>query len=996
MANKKLSELAEKANLPTNALIHILDPNDLTQSPQGSDFKFDSTKLIPKSAIVDNLLSTSTTSVLSGNQGRILNENSIDNLIESKEYADSLVIGLLDDRGNFNASSNLFPSSGGSGTSGAVLKGDLWTISVEGTLGGTSVTIGDMCRALSNNPEQISSNWNITETNLGYVSENSQNKKTTLIGNESSNLFYSSIKAIVDYFTSSRLITILGFTPYNATNPSGFTANSTDAQLRDRSTHTGTQLSSTISDIQSTIINNSNVLDNTAKITNATHTGDVTGSAALTLANVNSNLGTFNNITVNAKGLVTAANNVAYASGNGSATGTNTGDNATNSQYSGLASSKENTITAGTTAQYFRGDKTFQTLNSTAVGLGNVDNTTDLSKPISTATQTALDLKENSSNKSTATALGTSDDLFPTQKAVKTYVDASVAAGAADASTTTKGIIQLAGDLAGTAALPTVPGLALKAPIEDPTFTGTVSGIDKSMVGLADVDNTTDADKPVSTATSTALDLKANLASPTFTGTVVGITSTMVGLGSVDNTTDALKPVSTATQTALNLKANLAGGNNFTGNQTALSGIIKVGDRPITTRAISFSASLNNFVIDNNVNGHSFEESSRLIAATNNASFGFYDNVPTITSSGSINPGHFNGFQSRMRYEGSADFLSGGFNGMNSFYSDIFIAGSGNVSATSGIYIQNSTVTGTGRVLNQYGVIIGNLNAGTVSNRGIACYTYRNFLQGLSIGSDVLDTDNPLRVEGNGKFTGNLKAMGSFSSGNGQNNANNFTVDNNQDNISRLYSNGRDASTNGDFEFYTTRSNGTNQVTALSIKGNGNVGINQTNPTDRLDVVGNGKFSGTVTATSFNGSATLTGSPTAPTAATGTNTNQIATTAFVVANAGVATLPYKVYTALLSQSGNNAPVATVLQNTLGGTVVWSRLGLGGYNGTLSGAFTTNKTTVSISNGWMNGIYYIRAGVASTNVIAVSTFENTSNTDSLLDNTATSIEIRVYN
>lgn len=35
---------------------------------------------------------------------------------------------------------------------------------------------------------------------------------------------------------------------------------------------------------------------------------------------------------------------------------------------------KENTITAGTTSQYYRGDKTFQTLDKTAVGLGNVAN----------------------------------------------------------------------------------------------------------------------------------------------------------------------------------------------------------------------------------------------------------------------------------------------------------------------------------------------------------------------------------------------------------------------------------------------------------------------------------------------------------------------------------------------------------------------------------------------------------------------------------------------
>jgi hypothetical protein len=68
------------------------------------------------------------------------------------------------------------------------------------------------------------------------------------------------------------------------------------------------------------------VTANTSKITNATHTGDVTGSAALTLATVNANVGTFNNVAVNGKGLVTSASNVTYATGSGSATGTNTGD----------------------------------------------------------------------------------------------------------------------------------------------------------------------------------------------------------------------------------------------------------------------------------------------------------------------------------------------------------------------------------------------------------------------------------------------------------------------------------------------------------------------------------------------------------------------------------------------------------------------------------------------------------------------------------------------
>lgn len=53
---------------------------------------------------------------------------------------------------------------------------------------------------------------------------------------------------------------------------------------------------------------------------------------------------------------------------------------------------------------------------------------------------------------------------------------------------------------------------------------------------------------------SAALDLKANISSPTFTGIVGGITASMVGLGDVNNTSDLLKPISTATQTALNLK----------------------------------------------------------------------------------------------------------------------------------------------------------------------------------------------------------------------------------------------------------------------------------------------------------------------------------------------------------------------------------------------------------------------------------------------------------
>lgn len=97
----------------------------------------------------------------------------------------------------------------------------------------------------------------------------------------------------------------------------------------------------------------------------------------------------------------------------------------------------------------------------TNLGLNNVDNTSDSNKPISIATQTGLNLKENSANKSTDVALGNSDVLFPTQNAVKTYVDNQVSSGVLDANTTIKGKIKLAGDLTGTADTPIISSGAI-------------------------------------------------------------------------------------------------------------------------------------------------------------------------------------------------------------------------------------------------------------------------------------------------------------------------------------------------------------------------------------------------------------------------------------------------------------------------------------------------------------------------------------------------------
>ena len=107
-----------------------------------------------------------------------------------------------------------------------------------------------------------------------------------------------------------------------------------------------------------------------------------------------------------------------------------------------------------------------------------------------------------------------------------------------------------------TAVTTNVHGIADTAALATKTYADgavstAVAALTKSSVGLANVDNTADASKPISTATQTALDLKAPLASPTFTGTVEGITKSMVGLANVDNTADSAKPVSTAQATAI-------------------------------------------------------------------------------------------------------------------------------------------------------------------------------------------------------------------------------------------------------------------------------------------------------------------------------------------------------------------------------------------------------------------------------------------------------------
>jgi hypothetical protein len=84
----------------------------------------------------------------------------VEQQVASTDYVNSTVEGLWDDRGNFDASVDTYPSTGGSGIAGAVKKGDVWTISIVATSGDLlNYSIGSTVRALTDSPAQTASNW---------------------------------------------------------------------------------------------------------------------------------------------------------------------------------------------------------------------------------------------------------------------------------------------------------------------------------------------------------------------------------------------------------------------------------------------------------------------------------------------------------------------------------------------------------------------------------------------------------------------------------------------------------------------------------------------------------------------------------------------------------------------------------------------------------------------------------------------------------------------
>jgi hypothetical protein len=94
---------------------------------------------------------------------------------------------------------------------------------------------------------------------------------------------------------------------------------------------------------------------------------------------------------------------------------------------------------------------------------------------------------------------------------------------------------------------------------------------------------------------------------------------------------------------------------------------------------------------------------------------------------------------------------------------------------------------------------------------------------------------------------------------------------------------------------------------------------------------------------------------------------------------------YTKYVALITQSGTNDPTVVELENTIG-PIIWTRVGTGIYYGTLTGAFTLDKTYVMLSQ--LDITTMVGAYAKTIDIIQVDTTNDT-------DLTNNTLEIRVY-
>ena len=509
------------------------------------------------------------------------------------------------------------------------------------------------------------------------------------------------------------------------------------------------------------------------------------------------------------------------------------------------------------------------------VGLGSVDNTSDLAKPISTLTQAALNLKQDKANLTLAADFTTdklSEIKYPSNKAVNDFVNSAISGGNAANVTgvvlganggtgvdNTGKTITLAGNLetaggfntvlttsaATNVTLPASGTLATLAGAE--TFTNktltspvinTPTGIVKADVGLSNVDNTSDALKPLSEAAVAALALKATIASPSFTGTPVAPTAaTSTNTTQIATTAFVQSLVSSANATNANLSGDVSSVGNVTtynnnvpiekGGTNAANIVdarinlgLKIGQDVLAYR--TFGSAANNATTD-------FVAVNTPITAGTNTKI-TYDEKGLVTSATSAAVADITGLQTALDTKQTNANLTNsiGFEAAK----DLDTKYPSNKAVTD--YVANA-ISG-GNAANVTGVVLGK-NGGTGVN---------NLDKTITLGGNLVTSgafNTTLTAEANTNVT--LPATGKLATLAGSETLTNKTI-----------------------------------VTPLGIV-KSDVGLsNVDNTSDALKPLSNAAVEALALKATI-ASPSFTGTPVAPTAAAETNSTQIATTAFV-------------------------------------------------------------------------------------------------------------------
>jgi hypothetical protein len=450
-------------------------------------------------------------------------------LAQAKAYTDAEAIGMWNDRGNYDASSNVFPATGGTGAAGAIEKGNIWTISVAGTLGGTAVVPKQTVRALTNNPGQTAGNWAINSADFAIT----QTISAGVTGQApSSNAVFDALAAkeptiatgnAAQYIKGDKTLGILGndvralpLSGLNINLTGAITTSDTFITAYGRLQNQITALSGSLGSLDKTDVGLANV-DNTADLSKPVSTAQAAADASV---------------------LQQAKD---YADGISAGAGAQIDDNVIASDKT-WSSTKINSTVAAAVAGITKG----------SLGLGNVDNTADSAKPVSTL-QAAADT--NILNQAMAYAdakvVGLWDDRGNYNAASNTF---PASGGSGTSGAILKGdvwTISGSGVLGGVAV---IPGQTVRAIQDTPGQTAANWAISTSGGSVADaiVDGVTNM-APSQNAVFDALAQKQNVittgtTSQYFRGdfSLATLDKAAVGLAAVDNTADSAKPVSTA------------------------------------------------------------------------------------------------------------------------------------------------------------------------------------------------------------------------------------------------------------------------------------------------------------------------------------------------------------------------------------------------------------------------------------------------------------------